>query len=170
MSRIAPIGPQARAFALAFACGAVAFAAVASCAGGTQDGILYAGSADGAVLGGGGVTGSDGGDGGVDGGADGGLDGGDAGPCVDAGSVTHVTDNCFNGASTTTAYLPSGCNVQMTWTSGSCSGTLSGASDSFDGGCAGSGMTTAPCAGPTFPGTITCATDAGSSCTITFSP
>jgi hypothetical protein len=142
-------------FAVAFASCAVAFAAGSSCGGG--GGVTYAGGAPSVPVGSGGAP-LDGGDGGGDGG-DAGLDGGipPGTGCVDAGPVTFVVDGCFsNDAGSPTSYLPTGCSVSMIWGPSSCTGTLSGPSDAFDGGCLGAGTALLTCTGSAFPGSLTC--------------
>jgi hypothetical protein len=149
----------------ALACSGVVFAVAGACGEGA---VHYtAGGGDGGSVGGGGVVPLDGGDGGLDGG-DGGLDGGDGG-CVDAGPVTFVVDGCFSNdaGSSTTSYLPNGCSVSMTWAPGSCTGTLSGPNDAFDGGCQGTGTAVLPCTGSAFPGSLTC-TGGQQPCAIRF--
>src|ERR1700694_250754 len=137
-------------FLVALASCAVAFAAGSSCGGG--GGVTYAGGAPSVPVGSGGAPldgGSDGGDGGLDGGIPPGTG------CVDAGPVTFVVDGCFsNDAGSPMTYLPTGCSVSMSWTPGSCTGTLTGPANAFDGGCQGSSIVA--CTGSTFPGSLPC--------------
>ena len=104
---------------------------------------------------------------------DGGHDGGDAGPDAgfDAGctplslNTVGIIDNCFgnNFLSTGSVSVNSAsCTVQINSALTVCNGTVSGASDAFDGGCGGY-----VCSSRSLPGAIVCPTSASSSCTIT---
>ncbi len=91
--------------------------------------------------------------------------------CVDAGTVAFVGDGCFGGGSNaSTTYVPSGCSVQMKWSTGACTGTLTGPANAFDGGCQANSApsTVLACNGNTFPGRLTCTNPGLPSCNISF--
>jgi hypothetical protein len=91
--------------------------------------------------------------------------------CVDAGPVAFVGDGCFGASSNAPiTYLPSGCTVQMKWSTGACNGTLTGPANAFDGGCQASSApsTVMACNGITFPGRLTCTNPGLPSCNISF--
>jgi hypothetical protein len=99
----------------------------------------------------------DGGDGGADAG-DAGSDAGTDGGCV-ALTLNGVgaIDGCHASASTsaTGTVNLANCTIDIVIPTflGPCSGTVSGPSDAFDGGCAGGSFT---CTSPSLPGDMTC--------------
>ena len=140
--------------------------------GGELRGTLPAGDGGIPVLGGSldsGVDGgSDAGDGGSDAGdagaSDAGLDAGDGG--CGHGFVAQGFDGCFSGdASVQLAIILSGCDAIISInTIPRCNGQLTGAQDSFDGGCG-----DLVCSAPALPGLISC-TGGGTSCSIRVCP
>src|SRR5258708_1411380 len=95
-----------------------------------------------------------------DGGSDAGPDGGDGG-CA-GGFNGFARDGCFgNNSSRTVAVIADGCAATVYLdTIPSCTGRLFGAHDTFVGTCEGQS-----CSAASIPGTLTCTSDAGLSCT-----
>ena len=119
---------------------------------------------DGAVrpAGGGGAQGDAGLDAGTDGGSDAGTDGGFDGGCVHGSYNGTLIDGCDGTGTRTVLVQELDCNVQLYVDRIlTCSGTLGGPTDAFDGGC---GART--CTSPSLPGTLTC-TDSSGSCSLT---
>ncbi len=97
-------------------------------------------------------------DAGSDAGTDGGPDAGDAGCTTLSLNTTTIVDGCFGGALAAPGSVSVNSNCAASINTGFtiCTGPVSGAQDSFDGGCGGY-----LCTSPSLPGIINCG-----SCTI----
>ena len=109
---------------------------------------------------------SDAGDAGQGDGGDAGQDAGlDAGCAALSLNTTGIIDTCPGGsmlaATGSVSVNTASCTAVVNTTFRVCNGTVTGASDAFDGNCGGY-----VCSGSSLPGTIVCPTGPNTSCTI----
>jgi hypothetical protein len=105
---------------------------------------------------------ADAGDGGLPDGGDAGLPDGGCAPGFQGFAKNFCPSTFPPVEAVNVAVNQASCTVSFSLSGLTCTGSVAGSGNRFDGGCNGS-----PCSSPSLPGSIACATSATSSCTIT---